>query len=332
LKQTSWSELTEEVRSGKPIAKDRALSIVKSSDADLLTILDVSYRVRRHFHGNKVRVHVLRNAKSGACPEDCTYCSQAVQFHSPIERYAMQSAQELVEGGRRAFEMGAVTYCMVTSTRGPSESEIETVCDAVRTIKKETPLSICCSLGILAEGQAERLAEAGVDRYNHNLETSREFFPKVCTTHSYEDRVRTIRAAKTAGMEACSGGIVGMGEAPEDRVELAFALRELDVESVPVNFLDPRPNTPLNNLPRMRPNDCLRTLAMFRLVHPDRDVRAAGGREACLGCLQPLALYAANSIFTNGYLTTPGQEPSSDWKMMTEAGFEPVVVGAKGFA
>ena len=324
-----WRHLADIVLAGQSITREDGLSIVLSRDDELLGVLDAAFRVRVHFHGLKVRVHVLRNAKSGACAEDCAFCSQAIQFGSPVERYAMQSAEEIAEGARKALEMGAATYCIVTSSRGPSADEIETLCEAAGIIKRETPLKICASLGILQEGQAERLARSGIDRYNHNLETSRRYFPQICSTHTYEDRVRTIRAAKAAGLETCAGGIVGMGETPEDRVELAFALRELDVDSVPVNFLNPRPNTPLADLPMMSPNDCLRALALFRLVHPDRDVRAAGGREICLGHLQPLALYAANSIFTNGYLTTPGQEPSSDWKMMTEAGFEAIVVGEK---
>ena len=212
-------------------------------------------------------------------------------------------------------------YCIVTSTRSPSDLELQTVCDAVRRIKKEVPLHLCASLGLLNAAQAEVLAAAGVNRYNHNLETSRRFFPTICQTHTFEERVATVKAAKAAGMEACCGGIVGLGETLEDRTDWAFALRELEVEAIPVNFFDPRPGTALSAVPRLKPAECLRALAMVRLVNPSRDIRVAGGREVNLRSLQPLALYAANSIFTNGYLTTPGQGYSADLAMLGDAGF-----------
>lgn len=324
----SWNELAEKSLRKGVISREEALSVLNSDDGELLEVLAAAYRVRSHFHGNRVRVHILQNAKSGVCPEDCTFCSQAAQYHSPVDRYGIQSVEELVEGARKAHAMGAVTYCMVTSTRGPSEKEVDRICEATRRIKSETPLRVCASLGLLTSDQASTLRSAGVDRYNHNLESSPEHFQKVCTTHTFEDRRETIRAAKAAGMEACAGGIMGMGETAEDRVELALTLRELEVESVPVNFLNSRPNTPLEGVPQIRPTDCLRSLAMFRFVHPSADVRAAGGREVCLGRLQPLALYPANSIFTNGYLTTPGEAPSADWEMIVQAGFEPEIAGA----
>jgi len=327
----SWNNLADNILCGGRIDREQALAVVESPDEELLDILAAAFRVRRHYHGRTVRVHVLQNAKSGICPEDCAFCSQSSKFGSPVERYGMQSVEELVEGARKAYEMGAMTYCMVTSTRGPSSREIATVCEAVKIIKDRYPLRICTSLGILAVGQAEVLATAGVDRYNHNLEASQNFFPNICTTHDYRDRVETVRSAKKAGMEACCGGILGMGETKEDWVDLALALRELEVESVPVNLLNARPNTPLEDQTSIRAIDGLKALAMFRFVHPDRDVRIAGGREIVLGSLQPLALYAANSMFTNGYLTTPGQGPSEDMKMIEEAGFEPFIAQRPDF-
>ena len=182
-------------------------------------------------------------------------------------------------------------------------------------------IKICTSLGLLRPEQARQLAEAGVDRFNHNLEASRNYFSHVCQTHSFDDRVATIKAAKAAGMEACCGGIVGMGESLDDRLDLAYELRALEVESIPVNFLDPRPGTPLGHLKRLTPQECLKALCMFRFVNPTRDIRAAGGREVCLRHLQPLALYAANSMFTEGYLTTGGQGHESDLAMIEDLGF-----------
>jgi biotin synthase len=178
-----------------------------------------------------VRIHILRNAKSGLCPEDCAFCSQLAAFATDAPRYQLQSVEELVEGAREAARMGAVKYCMVTSMRGPSQRELDVICEAVRRIKAELSIRICTSLGLLREGQAEQLAAAGVDRFNHNLEASRRFFPRICSTHDFDDRVRTVARAKAAGMQACCGGIMGMGETLEDRVALALEVRALEVES-----------------------------------------------------------------------------------------------------
>lgn len=312
----NWNELVERAPSF-----DEALAVLRSTDGELLAVLDAAFRVRQRAHGRDVRIHVLRNAKSGVCPEDCTFCSQSLSAASGVERYRMQTVEEIVEGARRAYEMKAVKYCIVTATRGPSAGELEVVCEATRRIKAEMNINICTSLGLLREGQAEQLAAAGVNRFNHNLETSRRHFPEICSTHSYEDRIATVQAAKRAGMEACCGGIMGMGESDEDRVALAFELRDLEVESIPVNFLDPRPGTPLSDVPRLGPTDCLRALCMFRFVNPTRDIRIAGGREVNLRRMQPLALYPANSLFVDGYLTTPGQGFEADIRMIEDAGF-----------
>ena len=316
-----WIGLADRILAGKAATFAEALAILESPDDELLSLLHAAFRLRSRYHGRDVRIHVLRNAKSGLCPEDCAFCSQSVAFASDAPRYQLQSVEELVEGAREAARMGAIKYCMVTSTRGPSQRDLDVVCEAVRRIKAELNIRICTSLGLLREGQAEQLAAAGVDRFNHNLEASRRFFPEICTTHGFEDRVRTVRRARAAGMEACCGGIMGMGESGEDRVQLGFELRELEVESIPVNFLDPRPGTPLGAAPRLSPQDCLRALAMMRFVNPSRDIRVAGGREVNLRHLQALALYPANSIFCDGYLTTPGQGYEADLRMIEDAGF-----------
>ncbi|MEE2780354.1 MAG: biotin synthase BioB [Myxococcota bacterium] len=321
-----WELLTNQVLEGHQVTRDEALQILRTPDDELLSMLHSCFRIRRRHHGRRVRVHVLQNAKSGACPEDCAFCSQSVRYKADVNRYKTQTVDELVAGARAAYASGAVTYCMVTATRDPSSSDLEVMVQAVRQIKEEMPLKLCTSLGLLTEDSAQALADAGVDRYNHNLESSRGFFPELCTTHTWEDRHDTLRHAKASGMEACAGGIVGMGESEEDRVDLALALRDLGVESVPVNLLNPRPGTPLGHVNQLSAQDALKALAMFRYVHPDRDVRIAGGREVVLGTMQPLALYVANSIFSNGYLTTGGQGESEDAKMLAEAGFEIEVV------
>ncbi len=319
--QLDWNELADRVLAGAEPTRDEARAVLTADDQDLLAVLHAAFRIRSHYHGRDVRLHVLRNAKSGMCRENCAFCSQAIGAYSGVERYRMQTVEELVDGARKAHEMKAVKYCMVTATRGPSEKELEVICEATRKIKSEMEIKICTSLGLLKPAQAEQLAAAGVDRFNHNLEASRSFFPQVCQTHSFDDRVATIKAAKAAGMEACCGGIMGMGESVEDRLDLAFELRALGVESIPVNFLDPRPGTPLGHLTRLTPAECLKALCMFRFVKPSRDIRAAGGREVCLRGLQALALYPANSMFTEGYLTTGGQGYEQDLALIADAGF-----------
>jgi biotin synthase len=324
----NWTEVADRALCDQSMTREEGLAAVNSADDDLLALLDAAYRVRAHHHGRKVRINVLNNAKSGACAEDCTFCSQSARAGTDIPKYPMRSADELLDGANRAVAMGAVTYCMVTSMTRPSATDIETICEAAGRIKERWPLKVCTSLGILDREQADTLAAAGVDRYNHNLETSERHFPNICSTHRWQDRVDTIHAVHAAGLEACCGGIIGLGEDAEDRVDLALTLRELGVISIPLNFLDPRPGTPLADRPRPTPTDCLRALALFRLANPQaQDLRVAGGREACLGAMQPLAFFAANSLFSNGYLTTPGQGASHDLKMIQDAGFEAAVLG-----
>jgi biotin synthase len=316
-----WSQLAERVLEGHAVTPDDARAMLHTGDHELLPLLDGAFRLRSHWHGRDVRLHVLQNAKSGTCPEDCAFCSQSSRYETDVEAYRMQTVDELVQGARKAHAMGAVKYCMVTATRGPSQRDLDVVCEAVRQIKAEMNINVCTSLGLLKDGQAEQLKEAGVTRFNHNLESSREFYPEVCHTHTWDDRVATVRRARAAGLEACCGGIMGMGETEDDRIALAFELQALEVESIPVNFLDPRPGTPLGHNERLGPMDCLRLLAMFRFVNPSRDIRVAGGREVNLRHLQALALWPANSIFVNGYLTTPGAGYEADVRMIQDAGF-----------
>ena len=260
------------------------------------------------------------NAKSGLCPEDCGYCSQSKVSDAEIPRYNLLSAPKLLEGARLAAERQSKTFCIVISARGPSEREMEAVCRIVPEIKARYDLNICACLGLLTPQQAQRLAEAGVDKVNHNLNTSERFYPEVCTTHGYADRVATLDACRSAGLQLCSGGIMGMGETHADLVDMAMELRSLAVESIPLNFLNAIDGTPLEGVTRITPRDCLRGLAMMRMVNPAAEIRIAGGRELHLGSLQPLGLYAANSIFVGDYLTTKGQLPEADYRMIEEMG------------
>jgi biotin synthase len=317
-----WSVLADKVLAGQVPTRAEAAAVLHAPAGETLTLLDAAFRVRRAHWGMRVSLHVLENAKLGACPEDCGFCSQSSKHASPSGEAPMKSVDELVDGARRAHASRAKRYCMVTATRGPSQRDLDTICDAAQRIKSEMDIELCASLGILTEAKAQRLAASGVDRFNHNLETSERHYGKIVSTHTWRDRVETVQLAKAAGMDTCCGGIVGLGESEEDLLDLAFALRELDVDSVPVNFLDARPGTPLAGYALVEPAFALRALCMFRFVHPRTDLRVAGGREITLRALQAMALYPANSIFTQGYLTTGGATTHDDHQMIRDAGFE----------
>ncbi|MCA1810209.1 MAG: biotin synthase BioB, partial [Lentisphaerae bacterium] len=276
-----WREFSKRICRGETLTRAEALAVLTSHDDDLLHVLAAAFEVRLHFCGRDVSLHVLHNAKSGQCPEDCSYCSQSHAASTDVPRYPLQSVEEIVAGAHDAAAMQAIRYCTVISGRQPDKQAMATICAAARQIRKELPrLQICVSMGLLTDEQARLLKAAGVNRYNHNLETSPRFYPEICRTHNYTDRLDSAAAAKRAGLELCSGGLLGMGETLEDRVDLAMALRELEADSMPVNFLDPRPGTALADQPRMRAMDALKTMAMFRFVLPDKEIRIAGGREA----------------------------------------------------
>lgn len=318
----NWLEIGRRVLRGGAATREEALEALSAPDDELLSLLDAAFRVRLRHFGRGVRLHVIRNARSGACGEDCAYCSQSAKAHTDAPTYSMQADEAIIEGAREAERLGAMRYCIVFSGRGPIEADIERLCGILRKIKSETRLETCVSMGLLTLEQARRLKAAGLNRFNHNLETSERYFPSICSTHTYAQRKATARAVKQAGLDLCSGVLLGMGETLEDRVDVALDLREIGADSIPVNFLDPRPGTRLEGLSRLPANECLKALAAFRLLLPDRELRMAGGREACLGPMQALGLFAANSMFTQGYLTTPGQGYEADLKMIESAGFE----------
>jgi len=322
LGSSTWSALADKALAGAVVSRDEARAVLHAPADDILGLLDAAFRVRRTHWGRRVSLHVLENAKRGACPEDCGFCSQSQKHASPSGEAPMKSVDELVAGARQAFAARAKRYCMVTATRGPSQKDLETICAAATQIKAEMDIELCASLGLLTDAKAQRLASAGVDRFNHNLETSERHYAKIVSTHTWQDRVATIQTARRAGMDTCCGGIVGLGETEDDLLDLAFALRELDVDSVPVNFLGPQAGTPLEGYPLVEPGYALRALCMFRFVHPRTDLRVAGFREITLRSLQVMALYPANSIFTQGYLTTAGATPHDDHQMIRDAGFE----------
>ena len=319
---TQFDGLAEQVLQGHSVTREEGLEILQTDEAQLLPLVNAAYTIRHAYFGRTVTIQMLFNAKSGACQEDCHYCSQSSISTAPIDRYALVSADEMLKAARQAHEAKAQRYCVVISGRSPLEKEVTDIASAVKRIKQELPMQVCCSLGLLTEPQAKRLKAAGVDRINHNLNTSEAYHSSICTTHTYQDRVTTLKNARAAGLELCSGGIVGMGESDEDLVDLAFALQDVNPDSIPLNMLHPIPGTPLADANHLTPQRCLKILCLFRFIHPRRELRAAGGREFNLRSLQPMALYVADSLFVNGYLTTPGQPGHEVERMLEDMGFE----------
>lgn len=318
----NYRQLAEQVLNGYELTKEEALAIVDAPDEELLDIMNAAFQIRKHYYGVKVKLNMIINAKSGLCPEDCGYCSQSIVADTPVEKYAMLNRESIIAGAQEAINRKAGTYCIVASGRRPSDGELNQVIDAIKEIRETTSLKICACLGFLSETHAAKLAEAGVHRYNHNLNTSKDNYENICSTHTYDDRVDTVQNVKAAGMSPCSGVIMGMGESQEELVSIAFNLRALDADSIPVNFLNSIPGTPLEGYNHLNPRNCLKAVAMFRFVNPTKEIRLSGGREINLRSLQALGLYAANSIFVGDYLTTQGQEPTADWNMITDLGFE----------
>ena len=323
----SWNDLAARVLDGHQLTVSEGLSVLRSDDDELPSLLAAAYRVRSHHFGRAVQVYVLKNAKSGLCPEDCGYCSQAANSTAAIERYALHDDAELVDGARQAASVGAGTYCIVGSGRGPTGSDVDDICRVATKIKAVHPLHICCSLGLLTAEQATQLKAAGVDRINHNLNTSRRFYQSICTTHSFDDRLETLKVARDAGLELCCGVIVGLGEDDEDVVDVALQLRDLNVDAIPVNLLHPVEGTPLERTDRLNPRYCLKILCLFRFANPRTEIRIAGGREVNLRSMQAMGLYAANSLFVSDYLTTEGQPAEDDFQMIRDLGFEIIEEG-----
>ncbi|MGW7352492.1 biotin synthase BioB [Streptomyces phytohabitans] len=308
---------------GESPTREEALAVLATSDDELLDVVAAAGKVRRRWFGRRVKLNYLVNLKSGLCPEDCSYCSQRLGSKAEILKYTWLKPEEAATAAKAGVAGGAKRVCVVASGRGPTDRDVERVSDTIAAIKEQNEgVEVCACLGFLSDGQAERLRAAGADAYNHNLNTSEATYADICTTHGFDDRVDTVRKAKQGGLSACSGLIAGMGESDEDLVDVAFALRGLDPDSIPVNFLIPFEGTPLADEWNLTPQRCLRILAMVRFVCPDAEVRLAAGREVQLRSMQPLALNLANSIFLGDYLTSEGQEGKADLDMIADAGFE----------
>lgn len=310
----------------RAIDRADAADIVAGRGVELITLLDCAGRVRRHYFEQTVSIHMLDNVRNGACPEDCGYCGQSHASGAAVRPYKIKPVDQIVAEAAKARDSGAFRYCMALSGRGPSDHDIEHMCRAIERIKA-MGLRTCLSAGLLDETKARRLKDAGLDRFNHNLNTSERHYPSICTTHTYADRMRTIEHARGAGLGLCSGMIVGMDETHDDLLDVAYALRGFAAESIPVNFLLPIDGNDVSE-PRcggrpLDPQFVLRVLCMVRLVNPAAEIRIAAGRETHLRSMQAMALWPANSLFVAGYLLTEGDDAAATMRMIVDAGFVP---------
>ncbi len=317
-----YARLARRALEGDAPSTEEAVHLIDGPEIELLRLVDAAYAPRRHHFGRKVMVHVLNNVQNGLCPEDCGYCSQNRDSAAAIRQYPMKPPEEILAEAERAARAGASRYCMVLSGRGPTLAYTRRLAEVIAEVKRRFPVEVCLSAGLIDDEKAGILARAGLDRLNHNLNTSERHYPAICSTHDYADRLATLEAARRSGIQTCSGLIMGMGEETEDLVSVAFQLRALEVPSIPVNFLIPIEGNQVTRDGSLTPERCLRALCVMRLVNPSAEIRVAGGREGNLRCLQPLALYPANSLFVEGYLTTRGDAVDDTYAMIRDAGFE----------
>jgi len=307
------------VISGKSISFEEAGKLLCSQD-----ILSLAYSanvITRKFNGDSIDVESLLNAKSGKCPEDCSFCAQSSFYNTKISKYPLLPKQVVIVRAKEAERQGASSFCLVCAYRSPPEKEFRQICDTIEALKKEVSIDINASLGFMTLERARKLKSLGIKRYNHNLEASDSFFSQICKTHDFADRVKTAKIVKEAGLELCCGGIIGMGETVKQRIELAFALAALNPDEVPINILIPNEGTPMAQIVTITPEEAIRTIAVWRFIMPKVILKLAGGREVHFSDNGRMALRAgANGIISGGYLTTGGNEMSKDLNMIHEIG------------
>ncbi len=321
MKSTFYHKLTATSLDGELLSDACCEKILSDSEVELLPLLDAAYQVRKTYFQNRVQLHILNNAQNGSCPEDCHYCVQAKTATTDIDTYSLKPEYEILAEAERAYQSGAYRYCIVMSGRGPSPKRVAQLARLIQEVKAQYPIEVCLSVGLIDEPAAHILKEAGLDRLNHNLNTSESHYPKICSTHTYGDRMATLHAAQSVGLACCSGVIVGMGEENSDLIRVAKELRRLEVASIPVNFFLPIDGTQLKNTPSLTPDYCLRVLCLYRFLNPRAEVRVAAGREHHLRGMEVMSLYPANSMFLEGYLNATGKEASRTLQMVQDAGF-----------
>ena len=316
----NYSELLKQkIFDGEQITKQEAIELYEQPLSELCRNAD---EIRRHFCSNGFDICTIINGKSGHCSENCRFCAQSSHNHTDAAEYPLLSTEEIVEQAKINDEQGVLRYSIVTSGKRLPDAEVDKMCEAVREIKKQTGISVCISFGLLNEEQYRKLKDAGVSRVHNNLETSRRNFPNICTTHTFDDKLNAIRAAQAAGLSICSGGIMGLGETPEDRIDMALTLRELGIKSVPVNMLNPIPGTPMEQNKKLTSDDMRRIVAVYRFILPDASIRLAGGRglleDKGKGCF----LSGANAAISGDMLTTAGITDKTDMELLTKLGYE----------
>ncbi len=322
------NNLAERVISGEKLTKEEGLQILSIPDELVMDLVEEASKVRGYFFKNQMEFCSLINAKNGACTEDCSFCAQSSHYKTPINAYRLVSKDEMLAGAEKAVAINANRYCIVVSGRRASKEEVDKIADAVKEIKESYPIKVCCSLGTIDEEDLAKLKVAGVDRINHNLETSEKYFSKIVSTHTWKERYETIKKIQKVGLSTCTGGIFGMGESDEDIVDLAMTYRDLKVDSIPLNFLIPIPGTPLGDKHNLTPLKCLKIIALFRLFNPKSEIRLCGGRELNLKDYHDVAFEVANCLMAGGYLTRAGREPGKDEEMARRLGRELIKNGA----
>lgn len=311
--------LTDKILSGEQITKTEAMYLYEHPLDELCKSAD---KIRRHFCSNQFDICTIINGKSGHCSENCKFCAQSAHNHTCAAQYPLLPAEEIIAQAKTNHEQGVLRYSIVTSGKRLSDAEVDEMCKVVRKIIEEVGISVCVSFGLLNEKQFRKLKEAGVTRVHNNLETSRRNFPNICTTHTFDDKVRAICAAQAAGLSVCSGGIMGLGETPEDRIDMAFSLRELGIKSVPVNMLNPIPGTPFENNPKLTEEDMRRIVAIYRFILPKASIRLAGGRGLLADKGKGCFTSGANAAISGDMLTTSGITMKTDMELLKELGYE----------
>ncbi len=312
--------LKEKVLNGGKITREEALTLY---EAPLEELCEAADEIRDHFCGKGFDICTIINGKSGRCSENCKFCAQSSHYDTEVEEYPLLPAEELTAQAKYNDDRGVLRYSIVTSGKCISDEEVDEMCKAVEKIREETEIAVCVSFGLLGEEQFRKLREAGAGRVHNNLETSRRFFSQICTTHTYDDKIRSIRAAQAAGMSVCSGGIMGLGETVEDRIDMAMELRELGIHSVPINFLNPIPGTPFGDNPKISPEEARRIAAVYRFILPHASIRLAGGRGMYADLGEACFRSGANAAISGDMLTTSGITIEKDMEMIHKLGYEP---------
>jgi biotin synthase len=313
---------TEKILNGGEITEDEARALIRTKDEDTMLLLACADKIRQKFSGRSVDLCAIINARSGSCQEDCKFCAQSARYNTGVKTYKFLPEGEVIEAAKRAKKAGAARFDIVTAGRDQrNPKDFAEILDLIRRIRKEVGIEVCCSLGFLTQEQAYQLKEAGISRLHCNIESAPSFFKEVCTTHTAEEKAENVARAQKAGIRVCCGGIIGLGESLDQRVEMAFHLKDMHIDAVPLNVLNPIPGTPFEHNKRLTPLEILRSFAMFRFVLPKAQIRTAGGRQINLRSLQSMALAGGmNGVMIGNYLTSKGSDPHDDIAMLHDLG------------